>query len=117
MREIKFRVYSDKHHGVFFPGAFSVNQQTHQVGFSGYELMQYTGLRDKNGVEIYEGDLLRWGLLEAAYPVTWKDGQFLSSDIVPLHIGVKNAEVIGTVYENPELLAPHQLPEEPKHEQ
>lgn len=71
-------------------------------------VMQYTGLKDKNGKEIYEGDIVEMDPREfgASRPrnlqqVTWGDGRWdiwSSSDL-------KNwCEVIGNIYENPELL-------------
>lgn len=70
MREIKFRAWIDspnigrkwmtyevddidwKNKDIYFESCFSVE-------FSGCRLMQYTGLKDKNGKEIYEGDILQ----------------------------------------------------------
>ena len=80
-----------------------------------YALMQYTGLKDKNGVEIYEGDVIcmrypnsycsKYGHADEVviyedghYPVFFSDGGETFDDPSKL------TEVIGNIYENPELL-------------
>ena len=79
-------------------------------------LMQSTGLFDKNGVEIFEGDVvIAWsqgvkGTFEIKrridglwllYPA-WKDGQFWY--LSPTEDGRETIEIIGNIYENPDLL-------------
>jgi uncharacterized phage protein (TIGR01671 family) len=85
-----------------------------------YQIMQFTGLLDKNGKEIYEGDIL--GLAEGVYgtwEVFWDDdfkgfslskteeeiaglGETLNKDVFD---GITTeAEIIGNIYENPELI-------------
>lgn len=66
-------------------------------------IMQFTGLKDKNGIEIYEGDIL-----DTKCVVSFKDGMFGIFD-KHNYMGLnsymsKFREVIGNIYENPELL-------------
>lgn len=84
----------------------------HGIGGS-YELMQYTGLKDKNGKEIYEGDILEWKSEEEGssdkYEVTWNEekcgfrAEWLR-DRKQMHSPENDFEIIGNIYENPELL-------------
>jgi uncharacterized phage protein (TIGR01671 family) len=52
MREIKFKAYDSDRKEIWFP-------ETIGRGYHTENLMQYTGLKDKNGVEIYEGDVVK----------------------------------------------------------
>ena len=77
-------------------------------------LMQYTGLHDKNGKEIYEGDIVKHdgfyvgdGHYESGVDVVeFDDGCYLGGDgeLNSYEIVNKGIEVIGNIYENPELL-------------
>lgn len=83
-----------------------------------YKLMQYTGLKDINGVEIYEGDIVKYdtycdGLNEEGVisQVKYVDGGFIpftedygDSSGVLYDIYANNYEIIGNIYETPELL-------------
>lgn len=72
------------------------------------ELMQYTGLKDKNGVEIFEGDIFRdengrvwpveWSTEYAAF-IVGNGADALFSNWIDL-----STEIVGNIYENPELL-------------
>lgn len=134
MREIKFRAWDNgKMQKVDFNNLF-VNRH-HPTGtlylrkempFGDYhitELMQYTGLKDKNGTEIYEGDVIYYnidngvgiehyqGVVKWAeknpfsffkYIIEYADGEFDQLS----RAGTYNdcLEIIGNIYENPELL-------------
>ncbi len=66
------------------------------------KLMQYTGIKDKNGKEIYEGDVVKKS--GANWQITYSDGSFRLDNRIPLSTEAKDCEVIGNLYENPELL-------------
>lgn len=76
------------------------------------ELMQSTGLRDKNGKEIFEGDILFGHAGEDFWEVVefdTEEGKWIRRDIwynSKLDLSENNEfmEIIGNIYENPELL-------------
>ena len=68
MREIKFRVFDEEHNNMFYDLGIIGDELLISLDGSGYDsvgkyknfnLMQYTGLIDVNGREIYEGDIVR----------------------------------------------------------
>ena len=79
--------------------------------YGDHELMQYTGLKDKNGVEIYEGDILHIesGNTYGDTDVRFEEGSFCLKTVTDytfwFHYFEEDAmiEVIGNIYENPEL--------------
>ena len=119
MREIKFRAYhqghmyySDSQEDAGLLGA-KVGQSCIAVFFDKLylreRLMQYTGLKDKNGVEIYEGDILEIKGLPNKALCKWsqKDGGFTYNSLGSSRSGMiayapsSDIEVIGSIYENP----------------
>jgi uncharacterized phage protein (TIGR01671 family) len=80
---------------------------------------QYTGLKDKNGKEIYEGDLVQynqnsnydgmnfeviWSYVSFGWVLKSKNGDYLSNQITPTGPRYNFLEIAGNIFENPELL-------------
>ena len=82
--------------------------------FSGYKLLQYTGLKDKNGVEVFEGDLVKYkDYDDYIYEVVFVDSEckFLARGVTKTqsenNLGYRinnKLKVIGNIYENKKLL-------------
>lgn len=119
MREIKFRAWDKKenkmqqvvqilygHEASNYPLSVDFFRSVKSRLIKDIELMQYTGLKDKNGVEIYEGDILKEdGILST---VEYKDdipGFGLNNSKYSLCMySSENMEIIGNIFENKELL-------------
>ena len=139
MREIKFRAWDKKYNMMIQAESFQRDQmwisgigEVFEIGewsdYGGggkteddcsdqYILMQYTGLKDKNGKEIYEGDIISTDLDRPFNIVVFRNGAFMfqchdnGKDYYDYMFSVDEesdrweyGEVIGNVYENPELL-------------
>jgi uncharacterized phage protein (TIGR01671 family) len=108
MREIKFRQW-DSVHKTMIDGA-AIISDGHFRGFSLSNFsvnvpMQYTGLKDKNGKEIYEGDILGHVEYEKTQKpfrgeMKWIKDECRYSFFAPIEKFI----IIGNIYENPELL-------------
>ena len=122
MRDIKFRAWDNNEEWMVddmllsFDGEILTDDvQPHDTPYKEieladegrYELMQYTGMKDVKGVEIYEGDILQ-SEHYFKYKVVfkgdcWRCESLKNSRFKNRFIG-RDLKVIGNIYENPELL-------------
>ena len=108
MREIKFRAWNDETMSMV-RAKLVENESLNFVDERGFTLSQYTGLKDKSGKEIYEGDVVRNPDDEPQIidKVVWKhNGWVLQSfkDDWDTSSITSNLIIIGNIYENPELI-------------
>lgn len=124
-REIKFRAFG--HTDIYVPYKMHYGVSVSHAGIPeiagvlicDHVLMQYTGLKDRNGKEIYEGDVVSNGLdgvVEYFSDLTWDGGclhpgfycqewfEFNEPCELAYPHNFDDCEVIGNIYENPELL-------------
>jgi len=110
MREIKFRAW-DKDAGVMFCIFDNTTQKEFYipaVSHERYDIMQYTGLKDKNGKEIYKSDLIK--AVDEILEVIWHYNRWVMKNVKTGRIKEFRQidhvfyEIIGNIDENPELL-------------
>ena len=103
-REIKFRAWDTQFKNMVgvkgIQDLFAIRSDG-MPSKDNYELMQYTGLHDKNGKEIWEGDIIRYRFLNEDCIGTVHFDERLAHFIAYEYA---HGEVIGNVWENSELL-------------
>jgi uncharacterized phage protein (TIGR01671 family) len=121
-RIIKFKAWDSHRNEMFYPSQIHPIFQSDSWGMPRYTgddpsdtiLMQFTGITDKNGKEIYEGDIIKYDVQDfhpTTEPDTWteyteevvfRNGGF-EVDAYPVYMAAETGEVIGNIYENPRL--------------
>ncbi len=115
MREIKFRVWDISNKRMFENVQLSnfdaFLRSSRRENENDFVVTQFTGLLDKSGKEIYEGDIIEF-YKDAPFQILWNDefGKLMYCYKDGRGAGgftkrtAKRATVIGNIYENPELL-------------
>ena len=113
MREIKFRFWDSRLQRMMASQTITELMKHNHYNLDN-DVMQYTGLKDNNRRDVYEGDIVSYSpnrILSLNLEVFFTDGIFggkqlslFSEQYTLAEILISGGEVIGNIYENPELL-------------
>lgn len=105
------------HHFIIPDGSdlsYGVKVENILVPVDGETVCQYAGLPDKNGKEIFDNDIvnvplfsppyMRIAFIEGAFCLANKDGEYVADIHYIHHAGIECSEIIGNIFDNPELL-------------
>lgn len=117
-RQLKFRAWAEveKGHKRIIEWETSRRLIAEWIGNEerGVEIMAWTGLKDKNGKEIYEGDITEWGDSKEKCRIDFDGGCFIfyGEEAPKSYAALSGCNeymvIIGNIYEHPELLAAKQ---------
>jgi len=112
-REIKFRAWDKEKKKMFLPAELHFATMGYKPPYLNgideknqncFELMQYTGLKDKQDKKIWEGDIVKINN-RIGYVLWDKEGSwYISDNGLITQFDTTFIEIIGNIYENPELI-------------
>ena len=117
IRDIKFRAWDINElkmidaDSFYFSDEFEPFVDSVRSAQKQFEIMQFIDLKDKNGIEVYEGDIIKSGYTDYLYVICF-EGRYVGNAISTPQTHISDVskitmnyyDVVGNIYENPELL-------------